>query len=78
MPTPKEVRFHFGRLKRRFRLLSEALDAAHRAEVLMYDSYPEQSPCKTNFETWERIKATTEKQLAAAMRGEIYKEMGEY
>lgn len=73
MPTPKQVRFHYGRIARLRAKLQEALNEAHHAEVIMYDSklYHEQSPCSTLYITWDRIKATTEKQLAQAMREEI-------
>jgi hypothetical protein len=71
MPTPKQVRFHFGRIERAHDKLQDALNAAHRADVLEYTDFALQSPCKTHSDTWERILATTEKQLASAMRQEI-------
>ena len=74
MPTPKQVRHHFGRLSRAYRAMQAALNAAHDAEVLVYKEYEEESPCFTNFQSWERILATTEKQLARAMREEIQSE----
>lgn len=71
MPTPKQVRHHFGKIARLRAKLQEALNDAHHAEVIVYDDYTTQSPCKTLYETWARIKATTEKQLSQAMREEI-------
>lgn len=71
MPTPKQVRYHYGRIERAHDRLQEALNAAHNAEVLKYTDFDNQSPCKTHNQTWERILATTEKQLAQAMRREI-------
>lgn len=71
MPTPKQVRFHFGRIERAHNRLQDALNEAHNANVLVYTDYETQSPCKTNSETWKRILDTTEKQLASAMRQEI-------
>lgn len=74
-PTPKQVRFHFHKLASlRYRLMG-ALNDAHEAGVIVYDhkEYYENSPCKTLFETWDRVLATTEKQLAKAMRDEIMK-----
>lgn len=71
MPTPKQVRFHYGRIAKLRAKLQEALNDAHDAEVIVYASYSDESPCKTLYETWERIKKTTEKQLANAMREEI-------
>lgn len=71
MPTPKQVRFHYGRIAKLRVKLQYALNDAHEAGVIVYAAYSEESPCKTLFETWARIKATTEKQLAEAMREEI-------
>lgn len=71
MPTPKQVRYHYGRIAKLRAKLQEALNEAHNAQVLMYDDYETESPCKTLYETWDRIKATTEAQLAQAMREEI-------
>lgn len=71
MPTPKQVRYYFGRIERAHDRLQEALNQAHNADVLVYKDYGAESPCFTNNQTWERILATTEKQLASAMRQEI-------
>lgn len=71
MPTPKQVRFHYGRIAKLRMKLQIALNDAHNTNVISYTDYDTQSPCKTLFETWERIKETTEKQLAQAMREEI-------
>lgn len=73
MPTPKQVRFHFAKIARLRWRLQWALNEAHEAKVIVYEDYTDQSPCSTLSETWERIKATTEKQLAQAMRDEIKK-----
>ncbi len=50
-----------------------ALNEAHDADVIQYGDgkYAEESPCYSLFECWNRIKLTTEKQLAKAMRDEI-------
>lgn len=70
-PTPKQVRYHYGKLRNlRFKFIV-ALNEAHQANVIQYDDYQSQSPCKTFGETWQRVLATTEKQLAQAMREEI-------
>lgn len=73
MPTPKQVRYHFGRIARLRHRLQCALNAAHDAGVIEYEpsKYDEESPCSTLYETWNRIKRTTEKKLAQAMRDEI-------
>lgn len=73
MPTPKQVRFHYGKIATLRAKLQEALNDAHRAEVIVYDNYDVESPCKTLYETWDRMKTTTEKTLAEAMRTEIYR-----
>lgn len=73
-PTPKQVRSHFRRLSRLRYQLQRALDRAHEAEVIEYQDYKTQSPCQSLYETWERIKQTTEKSLAQALRDEIHRE----
>lgn len=52
------------------------MSEAHRAGVLQYLDYAEESPCQTNYETWTRILKTTEKSLVNAMREEISKKVG--
>lgn len=72
MPTPKQVRYHYRRLRRAWYQLQKALDDAHNAEVIEYEeAYSVAAPCSTNFETKKRIEATTEKQLAKAFREEV-------
>jgi len=71
MPTPKQVRYHYGRIASLRSRLQDALTAAHNADVIEYEHYDNESPCKTLYETWDRIKITTEKALADAMRQEI-------
>lgn len=74
MPTPKQVRLHFKKVSNARNKLATALYEAHKAKVLVYDNalYSEQSPCATLFgELDARIKATTDPQLAKAMREEI-------
>lgn len=58
-------------MNRAFNRLRDALNEAHNLEVIRYDDYEAESPCKTNWETWKRIQNTTEKALAEAMRREI-------
>lgn len=72
MPTPKQVRYHFTKIARLRHKLQNALNDAHNADVIQYEgkNYEEQSPCRTLYETWDRIKGTTEKQLAQAFRDE--------
>lgn len=73
MATPKQVRFHYARLRKLTSALSLALNEAHDANVIRYDKdkFQEDSPCKTHWQTQERIRLTTEKALAQAMREEI-------
>jgi len=73
MPTPKQVREHFGNVMKAFEKLERALGRAHSAKVIDYPSgeYAAQAPCKSLYECHERIIATTEAQLAKAMREEI-------
>jgi len=72
-PTALQVRHHYGKIAKLRHQLQEALNDAHNANVIRYDSkfYNEQSPCKLLYQVWERIKLTTHDQLAQAMRDEI-------
>lgn len=73
MPTPKQVRYHYGKISRLRWRLQCALNDAHNADVIKYDgkNYEQESPCKSLYECLDRIKATTAAQLAQAMREEI-------
>lgn len=73
MPTPKQVRFHYARVVKAHDALQAALNDAHRAGVIDYpdDKFSDEAPCKTHWQTWGRNVATTERQLANAMRTEI-------
>jgi hypothetical protein len=52
-----------------------ALNDAHDAKVIVYADYKSESPCCSLYESWDRFKATTEKQLAEAMRTEIMRDI---
>ena len=71
MPTPKQVREHYGRVSKLFEKLCDALNQAHHADVIVYGDYATQSPCKCVYEAIDRLNETTKDQLAAAMREEI-------
>lgn len=75
MPTPKQVRYHYGRVARLRAKLQDALTEAHGAKVIVYpdNEQSEKSPCWALHDCWTRFKASTEKQLAQAMRDEIYR-----
>lgn len=78
MPTPRQVRFHYGKIMRLHHRLANALTEAHSAGVIKYDddlpnSYTELAPCWAHWECHKRIISTTEKALAQAMRQEIEK-----
>ena len=72
MPTPKSVRFHYKRLKRRLWLLEKALAEAHEADVIEYPdgNFAENAPCASASELRRRIEKTTEKSRANAFREE--------
>lgn len=71
MPTPRQVRFHYGKITKLVRKLSWALTDAHNHDVIKYEKFAEESPCKCLWDMEQRIEATTEKALASAMREEI-------
>lgn len=70
MPTPKQVRYHYAKIRRLRWLLIHALNDAHTKGVIDYTDN-NLSPCASHTETWRRVQMTTEKQLAQAMREEI-------
>lgn len=76
MPTPKQVRFHYGKCSKLLERLRYALYDAHNADVIVYDSKDFQTigPCSALNEVISRFNKTTEAQLAAAMREEIRKQ----
>lgn len=71
MPSPKQVREHYGRVSKLFDRLCDALNVAHAYEVIKYTDYAAESPCKLVYEAIDRFNETTKNQLAAAMREEI-------
>lgn len=75
MPTPKQVRYHYRRVQRAYEKLANALNDAHNCDVLVYENYPDESPCSTNYQTKQRMDKTMEKALAQAMRDEIMEGM---
>jgi hypothetical protein len=76
-PTPKQVRYHYKKLQSLYNKLQNEIFAAQRAGVIDYDTteYLKLSPNIALSECHTRINSTTEKQLAAAMRIEIMKEV---
>lgn len=73
MPTPKQVRFHYGKVMKLYRKLESALNDAHNADVIEYpsDKFADEAPCYLVYKLQDRIRKTTEKALAQAMRSEI-------
>lgn len=71
MPSPKQVRYHYGRIMRLHERLDEALRRADRANVIEFSGWDGVAPCQSHMVTKERIKATTQKSLAYAMHREI-------
>lgn len=73
MPTPKQVRHHYARLKKAHHYLEKVLYEAHSIGVINYpqEEYHSIGPCASHYETWKRIEKTTERQLANAMKEEI-------
>lgn len=77
LPTPKQVRFHYKRMRRRWYLLQEALNDAHNANVIAYpeEKYHELGPCASNWQTRERIEFTTKEARAKAIHDEVLNEL---
>jgi len=77
MPTPKQVKEHYKRIKFHLYHLEQALNNAHDKEVVQYppDKYSEESPCRMLAEVRNRIELTTQKARAAAFKTECMNEM---
>lgn len=73
MPTPKQVRFYYRQINSAYERLQTALNNAHARGVIKYnkEKFNEESPCHMLWEVDDRIRKTTEKALAQAMREEI-------
>lgn len=74
MPTPKQVRFHYKRIRRRLYMLQNALNAAHNADVIVYDGYSN-GPCCALDMVRVRIEETTKDTRATAFREECMDEL---
>lgn len=61
--TEKQMRRHLRRIWFHFRNLQSALNDAHNAELIKYETY-DQGPCKVLYEVRDRIFTTTEAQVA--------------
>lgn len=85
MPTAKQVRFHYGRCRRRFWLLLKALNDAHNVDVINYESKIDpvtkqrcnvhESVCDKVYQAKAAFDKATQRQLAGAMRDEIMSEL---
>lgn len=77
MPTPKQVREHYKRLRYHMWQLQKALNDAHNADVIVYDAtkFAAEAPCACMHELRLRIEKTTEATRAKAMKDEIMSEM---
>lgn len=80
MPTPKQVRYHYGRCRKKIHALLDALNDAHQANVIDYEvtktaegnwRQKHESVCDKLWEALSNFDKATERQLAAAMRTEI-------
>lgn len=77
MPTPKQVREHYKKIRYHFYRLSTALHKAHAADVIVYPNnrYEEEGPCRSLEECRIRVEKTTEKARAEALRIEVMREL---
>jgi hypothetical protein len=74
MPTPKQTRAFYRRIRFHLYHLQRALNDAHSAEAIAYDKY-EDGPCYALYEVKDRIHATMKDALAAATRDEVMREL---
>lgn len=72
-PSPRQVRECMKRIIYHERHLSAALHDAHNKGVIEYDNgnYKDEGPCYSLSQVSERVRKTTDKALARAMRREI-------
>lgn len=85
MPTSKQVRYHYGRCRKKFDSLLDALNSAHQANVIDYEvaktpdgtwRQKHESVCDKVWEALRNFDKATERQLATAMRTEIQNKAG--
>ncbi len=75
MPTPKQVRRCYKRVRYHIYQLQTALNEAHNLNVIKYDDYATQAPCRALGDVRDRFDASTEKQRAQAIKDELMKEL---
>lgn len=73
MPTPKQTRYHYKKVKNLFTRLEDALYKAHKAKVLNYveAEYQTASPCPLVYDADHRFEECCKEALASAMKTEI-------
>lgn len=74
-PTPKQVRAAYAKVLDLRRKLQDAVQDAYKRDIIVYEHNEEHVVCNTLWQFWEHFEAKTEKQLAAAMKDEIRKEL---
>lgn len=74
MPTPKQVRDHYKKIRYHLYRLRCALNNAHNVEVIQYGQYAD-GPCAAMDELVQRIETTTEKTRAQAFKQECMNEL---
>lgn len=75
MPTPKQVRQSYKRIRYHLYQLQKALNHAHEIGVLRYQDYTDQSPCWSLSNCKDRVWDTTKDALAEAARTECMNEL---
>lgn len=69
--TEKTVKRHMSRIWFHLDRLQVALNDAHLADVIAYDDYKLEAPCAAMEDLRERIRCTTNTQVAKAVENEI-------
>ena len=69
--SEKSVKRHMHRIWFHLDRLQRALNDAHNADVIMYDDYTTEAPCKAMDDLRERVRCTTNAQVAKAVELEI-------
>lgn len=77
MPTPKQVKEHYKKIRYHLYRLQVALNNAHEAEVIVYDDgrFVDEGPCYSLDQCKKRIELTTMVARAMAFRTECLREL---
>jgi hypothetical protein len=69
--TLKKTRELMARIFYHTRQLSDALNEAHSLDLIKYENFAEEAPCKMLYGLEQRVEATTKDQIAKAFISDL-------